>query len=76
MDGLRYSPDDPYNKLGPLHTCLYVRACRLVTGTSSEPPRATRSQPESIRIAGKNVFFLYLQVDPLPSMARSEKIEK
>jgi len=29
-----YSPDDPYYRLGPVHTCLYVRACRLVTGTS------------------------------------------
>jgi len=35
VDGLRYSPDDPYYRLGPVHTCLYVRACRLVTGTSS-----------------------------------------
>jgi len=26
MDGLRYSPDDPYYRLGPVHTCLYVRA--------------------------------------------------
>ena len=25
MDGLRYSPDDPYSRLGPVHTCLYVR---------------------------------------------------
>jgi len=25
MDGLRYSPDDPYYRLGPVHTCLYVR---------------------------------------------------
>jgi len=24
MDG-RYSPDDPYCRLGPVHTCLYVR---------------------------------------------------
>ena len=33
----RFSPDDPYYslRLGPFHTCLYVRACRLVTGTSS-----------------------------------------
>ena len=22
---LRYSPDDPYYRLGPVHTCLYVR---------------------------------------------------
>jgi len=22
---LRYSPDDPYHRLGPVHTCLYVR---------------------------------------------------
>jgi len=35
MDSLRYSPDDPYYRLGPVHTCLYVRACRLVSGTSS-----------------------------------------
>ena len=21
----RYSPDDPYYRLGPVHTCLYVR---------------------------------------------------
>ena len=35
MDGLRYSPGDPYYKLGPVHTCLYLGACRLVTGTSS-----------------------------------------
>ena len=35
MDGLRYSPDDPYYRPGPIYTCLYVRACRLVTGTSS-----------------------------------------
>ena len=26
MDGLRYSPDDPYYRLGPVYTCLYVRA--------------------------------------------------
>jgi len=25
MDGLRYAPDDPYYRLGPVHTCLYVR---------------------------------------------------
>ena len=25
MDGLRYSPDDPYYRLGPVRTCLYVR---------------------------------------------------
>ena len=25
MDGLHYSPDDPYYRLGPVHTCLYVR---------------------------------------------------
>jgi len=30
MDGLRYSPDDPYYRLGPVHTCLYVRV--LETG--------------------------------------------
>ena len=60
MDGLRYSPDDPYYRLGPVHTRLYVRACRLVTGTPSgraasggaiapQPPRATRPTPEYIR---------------------------
>jgi len=26
MDGLRYSPDDPYYRFGPVHTCLYVPA--------------------------------------------------
>jgi len=25
MDGLRYSPDDPSYRLGPVHTCVYVR---------------------------------------------------
>jgi len=25
IDGLRYSPDDPYYGLGPVHTSLYVR---------------------------------------------------
>jgi len=25
MDGLRHSLDDPYYRLGPVHTCLYVR---------------------------------------------------
>ena len=25
MDGLRYSPDDSYYRLGPVHACLYVR---------------------------------------------------
>jgi len=25
MDCLHYSPDDPYYRLGPVHTCLYVR---------------------------------------------------
>jgi len=25
MDGLRYSPDDPYYRLGPVHTCLFVQ---------------------------------------------------
>ena len=24
IDGLRYSPDDPYYGLGPVHTSLYV----------------------------------------------------
>ena len=24
MDGLYYSPDDPYYRLGPVHTYLYV----------------------------------------------------
>jgi len=24
MDGPRYSPDDPYYRLGPVCTCLYV----------------------------------------------------
>ena len=28
------TPDDPYYGLGPVLTCLYVRACRLVTGTT------------------------------------------
>jgi len=32
MDGLRYSPDEPYYRLGPVHTCLYVRVCE--TGDS------------------------------------------
>jgi len=55
MDGLLYSPDDPYDRLGPIHMCLYVRACRLVTGTSSmfghggfgakAPPLAARPVP-------------------------------
>jgi len=31
MDGLRYSSDDPDCRLGPHYTCLYVRACRLLT---------------------------------------------
>jgi len=26
MDDLRYSPDDPYYRLLPVHTCLYVSA--------------------------------------------------
>jgi len=25
MDGLRYSPDDPYYRLGPVHTSLHAR---------------------------------------------------
>ena len=25
MDGLRYSSHDPYYRLGPVRTCLYVR---------------------------------------------------
>ena len=25
MDGLCYSPDDPYYRHGPVHTCIYVR---------------------------------------------------
>jgi len=25
MDGLRYSPDDPNYRLGPVNTCLYAR---------------------------------------------------
>jgi hypothetical protein len=29
------APDDPYYRLGPVHTCLYARVCRLVTGTCS-----------------------------------------
>ena len=35
MDGLRYSPDDPYYTLGPVHTCLYIQVHQVVTGTSS-----------------------------------------
>ena len=27
MDGLRYTPDDPFYTLGPVRTCLYVRVC-------------------------------------------------
>jgi len=38
MDGLRYPSDDLYYRLGPVHTCFYVRACRLVTGTSFQVP--------------------------------------
>ena len=34
--GKRYSPEDLHYRLGPVHTCLYVRACRLVTGTSPQ----------------------------------------
>jgi len=29
MDGPRYSPDDPYYRPGPVHTCLYVRVLEL-----------------------------------------------
>jgi len=32
MDGLRYSPDDPYYRLGPVHTCLSVRVTVRETG--------------------------------------------
>ena len=28
MDGLSHSPDDPYYKLGPVHTCFCVRVCK------------------------------------------------
>jgi len=35
MDGLRYSPDDPYYRLGPFRSCLYVAAFRLLNCTSS-----------------------------------------
>jgi len=24
MDSVHYSPDDPYYRLGPVHTCLYA----------------------------------------------------
>jgi len=34
----RYSSDDPYYRLGHIHTCFYVRACRLVMGTTSYVP--------------------------------------
>ena len=34
------SPDDTYYRLGPVHTCLYARACRLVTG----PLELTRAE--------------------------------
>jgi len=56
----------PYYRLGPVHTCLYVRACRLVTGTSSgraasggalPPLLSTRITPESIRNFPKNLPF-------------------
>ena len=68
MDSLRYSPDDPYYRLGPVHTCLYVRACQLVTRTSSgraasggalapELPRATRSTPKLDYLRGQIVVF-------------------
>jgi len=29
MDGLRYCPDDPYYRLGPVHTCVYVRVRKI-----------------------------------------------
>ena len=32
MDGLLYSPDDPYCRLGPVHTCIYVRIGETVAG--------------------------------------------
>jgi len=44
MDGLRYSLDDSYYRLGPVRTCLYVRACQLVTGTSSQVPWNARGR--------------------------------
>jgi len=49
----RYSPDDPYYslRLRPVHTCLYVRACRLVTGTSST---LCQSPPSHGPFQGKN----------------------
>ena len=50
MDGLRYSPDDPYYRLGPVHTCLYVRACRLVTRTSSYVTPVSLGYPLSVFI--------------------------
>jgi len=30
---------DQQKKFGPVHTCLYVKACQLVTGNSSQSPR-------------------------------------
>jgi len=55
MDGLRYSPDDPYYRLGPVNTCLYVRACRLVTGTSSGSEEVSREA--SILSREAPIFF-------------------
>jgi len=43
MDGLLYSLDDPYYRLGLVHMCLYVRAYQLVTGTSSMFARGSSS---------------------------------
>jgi len=39
LDGRRYSPGDRlYCRFGPVHTCVYVRVCWLVIGTSSQVP--------------------------------------
>ena len=49
----------PYYTLEPVHTCLYVWACRLVTGTSS------RDQVENSERAAKKTTRCDKQYNPL-----------
>ena len=61
MDGLRYSPHEPYYRLGPVHTCLYVRVretgalSRVMRAAVPIPPVAAASVSHSAVVGGSVV---------------------
>jgi len=84
----RYSPDDPYFRLGPVHTCHYIRVCETVdravcriepaqSGSHKNQIASEPAQPEfifqSIRSwAGVAGVFSKNRIEP----AQSEKEKK